>query len=338
MKKTFLVLLFSSFYLFVSSQDTLRYYLDNNLKKAEKEKAVILRTEILNNNHYYVIDKFLNGKMRKYSECSSVEPWIEDGLTRHYRFGLLYSTGQYKSGKLSGKWNYSTNNFEDIIDYSGVENYIKFLKDSCLKNKQIIYDSIITVDNAVIIQNLIQFIKKNLHLPARILGIKDNNKINVSFILDTDGFIKCPEVINCYNDDFAYEALRILFLYKNDINIQNPIKFNIPILFETELPYIIVDEPARFKGGNINDFRLFVQKKLNYPPNALKNKIKGKVIVQFEVGTKGDVFNAKVLHGVDSDLDQEAIRCINNSPKWTPAKNGGKEVRQQFVIPIIFDL
>ena len=107
---------------------------------------------------------------------------------------------------------------------------------------------------------------------------------------------------------------------------------------EEEPALIIVDEQALFQGGDINDFRDWVQKNLVYPPEAVKEGIFGRVTVQFSVNSKGKVVDVKVLRGVDPLLDNETIRVLESSPDWTPAKVGGKEVKQQFVIPTIFML
>jgi hypothetical protein len=37
-------------------------------------------------------------------------------------------------------------------------------------------------------------------------------------------------------------------------------------------------------------------------------------------------------------LDAEAIRILKASPRWIPAKQGGRNVKQQYVIPISFNL
>jgi protein TonB len=107
---------------------------------------------------------------------------------------------------------------------------------------------------------------------------------------------------------------------------------------EYEPPFIIVEENAAFKGGDVNTFRSWVQESIVYPPVAAEAGISGKVFVQFCVNSKGLVTDIKVLRGVHPELDKEVIRCINNSPSWIPAKQGGKAVKQQFVMPIIFQL
>jgi periplasmic protein TonB len=109
-------------------------------------------------------------------------------------------------------------------------------------------------------------------------------------------------------------------------------------IVEEEPVFIIVEEPATFQGGDLNSFRDWVQKNLEYPPVAAENGISGKVYVQFAVNSKGEVVDVKILRSVDSSLDKESIRVITSSPKWNPAKQGGKAVKQQFVIPLSYVL
>jgi TonB family protein len=44
----------------------------------------------------------------------------------------------------------------------------------------------------------------------------------------------------------------------------------------------------------------------------------------------------KVLHGIGSGCDEEAIRAIKASPKWIAGKQNGKKVRVQYAVPISF--
>jgi protein TonB len=111
-----------------------------------------------------------------------------------------------------------------------------------------------------------------------------------------------------------------------------------PVIEEEEPAFVFVEEQATFQGGDINSFRDWVQKNLVYPPVAVENGIFGRVTVQFAVSSKGEVVDVKILRGVDPSLDKETIRVINSSPKWGAAKQGGRAVKQQFVIPVIFML
>lgn len=107
---------------------------------------------------------------------------------------------------------------------------------------------------------------------------------------------------------------------------------------DNEPAFIVTEVQASFHGGDLNAFRNWVQKNLQYPQIAAEKGISGKVFIEFAVNSKGDVVDIKVLRGVDPMLDNESIRVIKSSPKWTPAKQGGKIVKQKFVIPLQFTL
>lgn len=107
---------------------------------------------------------------------------------------------------------------------------------------------------------------------------------------------------------------------------------------DSSMAFVIVDEVAKFENGSIEDFRTWVQKNLVYPEDAIKNGIFGRVIVQFSVNSYGIVEEVKIIRGVSPMLDEETARVIRSSPKWTPAKLDGKNVKQQFVMPVIFQL
>jgi protein TonB len=110
------------------------------------------------------------------------------------------------------------------------------------------------------------------------------------------------------------------------------------VIVEDEPAFVFVEEQATFQGGSLDDFRTWVQKNLVYPPVAVENGIFGRVTVQFAVNSRGEVVDVKILRGVDTSLDKETIRVIMSSPKWGAAKQGGRAVKQQFVMPVIFQL
>lgn len=109
-----------------------------------------------------------------------------------------------------------------------------------------------------------------------------------------------------------------------------------PLILKKDSVYIKVEVSASFKGGDLKTFREWVQSNLEYPHVAASNGIQGKVYVQFTVNLEGDVVDVKVLRGVDPSLDNESLRVIKSSPKWKPAQQGGKIVKQQFTIPLPF--
>ncbi len=102
--------------------------------------------------------------------------------------------------------------------------------------------------------------------------------------------------------------------------------------------FVIVEDMPGFQGGDINNFRTWVAKHLEYPQIAQENGISGRVFVQFAVNSKGDVVDVKLVRGVDPALDAEALRVIKSSPKWNPGKQRGRPVKVQFTFPVVFVL
>ena len=64
----------------------------------------------------------------------------------------------------------------------------------------------------------------------------------------------------------------------------------------------------------------------------------GTVYVQFIVERNGAISNVKIERGVGGDCDAEAIRLVRGMPRWTPARDGGRVVRAQHILPIDFKL
>ena len=93
-----------------------------------------------------------------------------------------------------------------------------------------------------------------------------------------------------------------------------------------------------FQGGDANKFSTWVNTQLKYPDIAKNNGIQGRVTLQFTVDVDGSVTNVKVLRGVDPSLDNEAMRVVRLSPKWTPGRQKGKPVRVTYTFPVIFHL
>jgi len=104
--------------------------------------------------------------------------------------------------------------------------------------------------------------------------------------------------------------------------------------------YMYVDQNATFQGKDLLYFRdSFIMSKLIYPDSAKINHIERRVIVQFVIGTLGNVDTVVVLRSLDKECDDEVVKIIKSSSgMWTPAKSNKKNVKQQFTIPVIFSL
>jgi protein TonB len=105
---------------------------------------------------------------------------------------------------------------------------------------------------------------------------------------------------------------------------------------ELEDPFFLVEVMPSFRGGDLNKFREWVQKRTNYPQEALDRKIQGRIFLTFIVETDGAVSNVTVVKGVDPMIDSEAIRAIQGSPKWTPGLQRGQPVRVRYSMWLAF--
>ena len=107
---------------------------------------------------------------------------------------------------------------------------------------------------------------------------------------------------------------------------------------EEAIPFALVENKPTFQGGDANTFSRWVNSQLEYPEIAKENGIQGRVTLQFTVNTDGSVSDVKVLRGVDSSLDKEAVRVVSASPKWKPGMQRDKPVRVTYTFPVIFQL
>ena len=110
------------------------------------------------------------------------------------------------------------------------------------------------------------------------------------------------------------------------------------VVEEEAIPFQLVEEKPSFNGGDANEFSKWVNSKLQYPEIAKENGVQGRVTPQFTVNPDGSVSNVKVLRGVDSSLDKEAVRVVSMSPKWKPGKQRDRAVKVTYTFPVIFQL
>jgi protein TonB len=106
--------------------------------------------------------------------------------------------------------------------------------------------------------------------------------------------------------------------------------------YGTDEPFFMVEVMPSFRGGDINNFRDWIARRTNYPQEAVEAKIKGTVFLTFVVERDGSVSNITILKGVHPLIDNEAVKTISESPKWSPGLQRGEPVRVRFQIPLSF--
>lgn len=152
------------------------------------------------------------------------------------------------------------------------------------------------------------------HLKSRIMKIQNssNKRINSSSIILTLGLVLATFV---FNQSLFAQSEKVY-----DHTAENK-----------------VDKIAEFPGGNQEMFK-FIGNNLKYPADAKKEGREGTVYISFVVGKKGELRDYKVLKAVDSELEDAAIKVLQEMPKWTPAEKDGKKVASSMSIPFRFKI
>ena len=101
--------------------------------------------------------------------------------------------------------------------------------------------------------------------------------------------------------------------------------------------YNSVEQMPRFPGGEAGLMR-YLQENIKYPPEAAKNDIEGRVIVQFIIDKTGQVGEVKVVRPISEELDAEAVRVVKTLPKFEPGRQDGEAVSVWYTLPISFKL
>ena len=101
--------------------------------------------------------------------------------------------------------------------------------------------------------------------------------------------------------------------------------------------FVFADEFPSFTGGDAARIKYF-RDSISYPKQAIEKSVEGTVYVTFVIEVDGSITHVKLLKGIGSGCDEEAIRATQDMPNWIAAKKNGKNIRSQFNIPIRFVL
>ncbi|MBX2969162.1 MAG: TonB family protein [Cyclobacteriaceae bacterium] len=99
-----------------------------------------------------------------------------------------------------------------------------------------------------------------------------------------------------------------------------------------------VVEDSAYPVGGMQGFYKHIGQVLQYPREARKRGIQGKVLVEFIVNTDGSLSDVKTIKGIGGGCDEEAERVIKTCPPWIPGKVKGRPVKQKYVVPITFNI
>jgi protein TonB len=147
-------------------------------------------------------------------------------------------------------------------------------------------------------------------------------------------------------------------IVENDVEVESDIEINaaasqetvieayVPPVFteieeetaiEEQPIFIVVESMPEFPGG-MEMMMKYLRENLKYPHLAKETNIQGRVFISFVVEVDGCISDVTVLRGIGGGCDEEAVRVVQNMPKWNPGKQRGIPVRVRFNLPVKFTL
>lgn len=162
--------------------------------------------------------------------------------------------------------------------------------------------------------------------------------------IDHVNVMKNEEALKEYAKHFNADTSNgIIFINTKDHVKKGGSKELVSVRVEAKKPqnegnvFDVVEHMPEFPGGTAEMMK-YLQTNIRYPEAAHKAGKQGRVLVNFVVEADGTISNANVLRSVSEELDAEAIRVIQNMPKWKPGMQNGQAVRVKYTIPISFRL
>lgn len=146
------------------------------------------------------------------------------------------------------------------------------------------------------------------------------------------------DVIDIVPDDKPIDiGLDLPFIDFDDEPEVTTISAKPEVVTEEVIELSFVDVWPSFPGGDTARVK-YMMKNVSYPEKAKHVGVQGTVWVEFVVNKNGDIEDAKVIRGIGAGCDEEALRVVNEMPKWSPGKQRGLPVKVRFRLPIKYTL
>ncbi|MCB2406841.1 energy transducer TonB [Hymenobacter lucidus] len=93
-------------------------------------------------------------------------------------------------------------------------------------------------------------------------------------------------------------------------------------------------EPLYIGGANALFSHLAA---IRFPAAAIRSRVRGKVWIGFTIDADGNASSYRVVQGIGSGCDEEALRVVKSIPSnWLPAQVAGRPVTVDFAMPVTF--
>ncbi|WP_316823965.1 energy transducer TonB [Pedobacter miscanthi] len=251
---------------------------------------------------YHLLEFYPDNTEKTIGNVSKFEPkLVYEGLKQSFnKQGILTAKENFKNGTLTGECFYYHNNgkLENIFQYDGPDD-----------RKRKWLTGIDSLGN--------QF-------------IKDGNGFYKKF--DKKGQGEEGNYHNGYKDGTwkgtgnkaTYEEVFENGVFKSGISTFEDGK---------QIQYDKMEQQPEFKGG-IAEFYKYLSRNYKFPSEAQRNRVSGKLYITFVVERDGRLTDYEFKNSLGYGTQEEAVRVLNECPKWIPGQQHGIPVRVKYNINI----
>lgn len=92
----------------------------------------------------------------------------------------------------------------------------------------------------------------------------------------------------------------------------------------------------RFQGGDVDDFALWVNSRVEVPRSFNPEYGSRTVLVEFTVLDDGSVADVHAVFGSNVELNDAAVKAVSKSPIWEPGMFDGQKKSTRLTVPVVF--
>lgn len=160
--------------------------------------------------------------------------------------------------------------------------------------------------------------------------IKDGNGLYKQ--TDKGGFTEEGNYVNGYKDG-TWKGTGIKTSYE-EVYEHGVFKSGTSTLADgNQIQYDKMEQQPEFKGG-MTEFYKYLGRNYKYPSEALRNRVNGRLYITFVVEKDGSLTDYEFKNSLGYGTQEEAVRVLNECPKWIPGKQHGIPVRVKYNINI----
>lgn len=351
------------------SQEKVTLYYNALWEITSKEKAVYIRDAEFNLEKMQLAGKFTDSDLlgNKLMEGNYAAGRQNGEFTFFYPNGKIERKGTYQNNRRTGKWEYyySNGKIKQLVLFTPNERKDDFvvtdffdrlghqmIKEGTGKwiNDSISYD---ILGNSSL-QRLTGQFKDSLKVGEWKLVQIDNNKLIHSERFVKGQFVSSVifnPVVNDYGTTSSEFMPKLRDEYvskfrKTESFVLDTTAFPASLMYAdvttilktlTGNTYEIKNRKAMYPEGDYSLLE-FIARNIKYPISAIERKVTGKVYVGAFIDSQGNLKEAKILYGIDKELDEEALRVVRLITRWLPEIVDGKPVQSALTIPVTFEI